>query len=155
MLIIQYFHFILISRLPYQPLKCTQYVALMHWVHCTQFLNMLVTQIVLVRLLAKPHCVQHSLWAFNMSPYPLFTLQINNSRLYSLLVLFILLVCMEYKVRNYLYKVFNIRNNRVVYKVVFLLLGLSNRPCLLYLAYLALYILSSSTLINLGLPPLI
>ena len=152
MTIIRYFCFLLINRLPFQPLKCTLYVALMHWVRCTQSLNMLATQIVLVRLLAKPHCVQHNLWAFNMSPYLLFMLLINNSRLYSLLVSFILLVCMEYKVRNYLYKVFNIRNNKVVYKVVFLLLGLSNRPCLLYLAYLVLHTLSSSTLINSGLP---
>ena len=155
MIIIQYFCFLLINRLPFQPLKRTLYVALMHWVRCTQSLNMLVMQVVLVRLLAKPHCIQHKLWAFNMSPYPLFMLQINNSRLYSLLVSFILLVCMEYKVRNYLYKVFNICNNKVVYKVVFLLLGLSNRPCLLYQAYPVSHILSSSTLINLGLPLLI
>ena len=155
MIIIQYFCFLHTNRLPFQPLKCTPYVALMHWVHCTQSLNMLVMQIVLVRLLVKPYCVQHNLWAFNMSLYPLFTLQNNNSRLYSLLVLFILLVCMDCKVHNYLYKVFDIHNNKVVYKVVFLLLGLSNRPCLLYLAYLVLHILSSSTLINLGLPLLI
>ena len=127
----------------------------MHWVRCIQSLNMLVMQIVLVRLLAKPHCVQHNLWAFNMSPYLLFMLPINNSRLYSLLVSFVFLVCMEYKVCNYLYKVLNICNNKVVYKVVFLLLGLSNRPSLLYLAYLVSHILSSSTRINLGLHLLI
>ena len=44
-------------------------------------------------------------------------------------------------------------NNKVVYKVVLLILGLSNRPYLLYLVYLALHTLNSSILINLGLLP--
>ena len=120
----------------------------------TQFLKMLVTPVALVRLLAKPHWDQHSLWAFNMSPFN-FKPLINNIKVFHLLVWFILLFCLEYKIFKCLDKVFKLHNNnKVVYKVVLPILGLSNRPYLLYLACLVVYINNSSILINLGLLPL-
>ena len=105
MTINQYFCCLLINRLQFNPLKHTAYVVL----RCTQFPSMLVTQIALVRLLAKPHCNQHSLWAFNMSPFIQFRPLINNFKLHS----------NSKMVSKVFYKVLNMHNNnKVLSKVV-------------------------------------